>query len=176
MCHLPVPRTASHAVVPFFGLERCGDKCRPEQKPEAQNGFQTNKIESVDAVVCCRVGVGSRVDWSSSAFFDTQFWEGTDTWSVSGRRWLLLLWEALCSFSSRSVLVLPLLLLCYQNYLLKARAPSLSGFLGVMVCLVLCGTGHYQGHVFTYKQQMGEVSCHHTQVQQVLHLKLLCCC
>lgn len=85
MCHLPVPRTASHAVVPFFGLERCGDKCRPEQKPEARNGFQTNKIESVDAVVCCRVGVGSRVDWSSSVFFDTQFWEGTDTWSVSGR-------------------------------------------------------------------------------------------
>lgn len=85
MCHLPVPRTASHAVVPFFGLERCGDKCRPEQKPEARNGFQTNKIESVDAVVCCWVGVGSRVDWSSSVFFDTQFWEGTDTWSDSGR-------------------------------------------------------------------------------------------
>lgn len=60
------------------------------------------------------------------------------------------------------MVVLPCLLLHYQNYLLQARAPSLSGLLGVMVCLVLGGTGHYQGHVFTYKQQMGEVSCHQT--------------
>lgn len=42
----------------------------------------------------------------------------------------------------------------------------------MMVCLVLGGTGHYQGHVFTYKQQMGEVSVIIPQVQQVLHLKL----
>ena len=46
-------------MVPFFGLGRCVDKCRPEQKPEARSGFRTNKIESVDAVVCCVVGAGS---------------------------------------------------------------------------------------------------------------------
>lgn len=50
-------------MVPFFGLGRCGDKCRPEQKPEARRGFRTNRIESVDAVVCCRVGAGSSRHW-----------------------------------------------------------------------------------------------------------------
>lgn len=39
MCHSPVPKTGSHAMVPCFGLERCGDKCRPEQKPGAGNEF-----------------------------------------------------------------------------------------------------------------------------------------
>lgn len=96
-------------------------------KPEARSGFQTNKIESVDAVVCCRVGAGSSTH--SAGKGQTHGLSPAD----SPRHWLL--WEA---------------------------APSLSGLLGVMVCLVLGGTGHYQGHVFTYKQQMGKVSCHQT--------------
>lgn len=115
-------------MVPFFGLGRCRDKCRPEQKPEARSGFQTNKIESVDAVVCCRVGAGSSTH-STGKGRQTHGLSPAD----SPRHWLL--WEATL---------------------------SLSGLLGVMVCLVLGGTGHYQGHVFTYKRQMGKVSCHQT--------------
>lgn len=78
-------------MVPFFGLGRCGDKCRPEQKPKARSGFQTNKIESVDAVVCCRVGAGSST--LSAGKGQTHGLSLAD----SPRHWLL--WEALSSFS-----------------------------------------------------------------------------
>lgn len=95
MCHQPVPRTGSHAMVPFFGLERCGDKCGPAQKPEARSGFP--KTESVDAVVCCQGWVGSQTQGAGKG--QTRGLSPAD----SPRRWFL--WEALCSFSSRSAVV-----------------------------------------------------------------------
>lgn len=99
--------------MPFFGLERCGDKCRPEQKPEVRSGFQTNKIESVDAVVCCQgwglrhtAGKGQAHGLSPQTLPDAGF---------CGKRFVPFLGLLL------SVVVSPHLLLRHQNYLLKAR-------------------------------------------------------
>lgn len=84
MCHLPVPKTRSHATVPSSGLERCGDKYRPEQKPKARNEFPDQQDPECWCSLWSVVGsrVGSQVDLSSWAL-DTQCREGTDTQSVS---------------------------------------------------------------------------------------------